>query len=457
MKIIILGAGQVGRTLAEHLLLEHHDVTLIDIDESKLAHVSEKFDMRTIVGNAAHPEVLHSGGAQDADMLIALTGSDETNMLACQIAYTLFRTPTKIARVRAAEYMHHSELFNNKAIPVDVLISPEQLVTNYVKRLIQYPGALQVLDFAEGHIQLVTVKALADAPLIGQSLSQLHVHLPSVDARVVAIFRHGQAITPDAHTEIAVNDEVFFIAAKENVREVISELRGGDAPYRNIVIAGGGNIGLGLAQSLEKHYHVKIINRGKPRCRILAEKLNNTVVLTGNAVDEDLLFNENIKDTDVFCAVTNDDEVNIMSATLAKRMGARKVMALINRQVYVDLIEGGEIDIVISPQLTTLGNMLSHIRRGDMVQVHSLRRGAAEALEAVAHGSAENSKVVGHSVADIKLPKGALIGAIVRDKKVIMAQHDTKILADDHVILFVSDKKHVAQVERLFQVGLTFF
>jgi len=457
MKIIILGAGQVGRTLAEHLLTERNDITLVDIDEAKLTSASEKLDLRTIEGNAAYPSTLESAGAKDADMLLAVTGSDETNMLACQIAYTLFNTPTKIARVRAREYINYQKLFDNKAIPIDVLISPEELVTNYVTRLIEYPGALQVLDFADGRVQLVTLKALAGAPLVGQTLSQLYVHMPSVEARIVAIFRHGEAITPTAETVIEVNDEVFFIAAKEDVREVISELRGVITPYKNIIIAGGGKIGMSLAKSLENRYNVKIINRTGARCKVLAEKLNKTVVLAGNAVDEDLLFNENVNEADVFCAVTNDDETNIMSATLAKRMGARKVMAIINRQVYVDLIEGGEVDIVISPQLSTISYMLGFIRRGDVVKVHSLRRGAAEALEAVAHGDPKTSKIIGRKVSEIKLPAGVLIATIVRGDKVMMVKGDTKIHADDHVILFTSDKRFIPQIEKLFQVGLTFF
>lgn len=457
MKIIILGAGRVGRTLAEQLLQEHNDVTLVDSSSNALGYLSEKFDIATIVGNASYPEILEKAGAKDADMLIAVTGSDEVNMLACEIAHHLFKTPSKIARVRAIEYTRYPQLFSAKAVAVDILINPEDLVINYVMRLVEYPGALQVLDFANGHIELVLVKALKGAALIGQPLNQLQVHLPSVEAKIVAISRQGAAISPQLDTVIEVDDEVFFIAAKDNVREVISELRGIIEPPRNVMIAGGGNIGLGLAQALENHYRVKVITRDKVRARRLAEKLHHSLILHGSVVDENLLFDENISQADVFCAVTDDDEMNIMSATLAKRAGVKKVMALINRQAYIDLIKNSEIDIVISSHLATLNNMLGHLRRGDVVQAHSLRYGTAEAIEAIAHGTPENSKIVGRTIAEIPLPEGALVGAIVRAGMVIIATPQAMIMPDDHVILFVPDKRDIPEVERLFQVGLTFF
>lgn len=458
MKIVILGAGQVGRTLAEQLLLERNDVTLVDISASKLMHVTNKFDLRTLTGNAAYPEILESAGTKDADMLIAVTGSDEVNMLACEIAHHLFKVPYKVARVRANEYTRYPQLFSNKAIPLDVLINPERLITNYVMRLIEYPGALQVLDLAEGRIEFVIVKALKGAPLIGLTLNQLHKHLPSVEAKILTIARASTTFAPNPDTIIEIDDEVFFIASKDNVREVISELRAITTPYQSIMIAGGGNIGFSLAQKLEQHYQVKIVEFSKQRCRKLSENLEKTVVLHGNAVDENLLFNENINNTDVFCALTDDDEINIMSSTMAKRMGARKVMTLINRQAYVDLLStASAIDIVISPQMATMSNVLSHIRRGDIVQAHSLRYGQAEVLEIIAHGTAENSKVVGQAIEHIPFPRGVLVGALVRGGSIIIAEPHTVIMPEDHAILFVPDKRDIPKVEHLFQVGLTFF
>ncbi|WP_455202299.1 Trk system potassium transporter TrkA, partial [Kaarinaea lacus] len=393
---------------------------------------------------------------EDADMIIAVTNQDEINMVACQVAYTLFHTPTKIARVRGVEYLAHPQLFTQEALPIDVLISPEQLVTDYVQRLIEYPGALQVLDFAEGRVQLVAVRAYYGGPLVGHELKTLREHMPGIDTRVAAIFRRGQPIIPEGDTIIEADDEVFFIAAKRHIRVVMKELRRLDRPVKRIIIAGGGNIGTRLAKALEHNYQVKLIDHNPERSKAISETLDRTIVLFGDAADEELLMEENIEHTDVFCAVTNDDEANILSAMLAKRLGARKVMALINRAAYVGLVQSSIIDIAISPQQASIGTLLAHVRRGDVTAVHSLRRGAAEAIEAVAHGDVNSSKVVGRAIEDISLPPGTTIGAIVRDKEVIIAHHDTVIESDDHIILFVVDKNRIPEVERLFQVGITF-
>ena len=458
MKIIILGAGQVGGTLAENLASEANDITIVDTDTARLRELQDRLDIRTVEGKASYPTVLDQSGAQDADMLIAVTNSDEVNMIACQISQTLFNTPTKIARVREHDYLkkNHS-IFGDKCIPVDVLISPEQLVTRHIKRLIQHPGALQVLDFADGKAQLVAVKAYYGGPLVGREISYLRAHMPAVDTRVAAIFRRGSPIIPKGDTVIEADDEVFFIAAKRDIRAVMSELRRLDRPYKRIMIAGGGNIGARLAESIEDSFQVKIIERSIQRCNHLARNLNNTIVLQGSASDRDLLLEENIEDTDVFCALTNDDEANIMASMLAKRLGARTVMTLINNPAYVDLVQGGAIDIAISPQQTTIGALLTNVRRGDVAAVHSLRRGAAEALEAVAHGDKRSSKVVGRTIEEINLPPGTTIGAIVRDDEVLIAHDDVMVENGDHVILFMVDKKRIGEVERLFQVGLAFF
>jgi trk system potassium uptake protein TrkA len=457
MKIIILGAGQVGASVAANLASEANDITVVDEDVAVLQDMQDRLDIRTVVGYASHPDTLAQAGADDADMIIAVTRSDETNMIACQVAYTLFHTPTKIARVRSVEYLKYQRLFAQEALPVDVLISPEQLVTDYIQRLIENPGALQVLDFADGRVQLVAVHAYYGGPLVGHELRDLKEHMPGIDARVASIFRQGQQITPEGDTIIEADDEVFFIAARKHIRAVMGELRKKDKPVRRVILAGGGNIGLRLASAIEGRSQVKMIERNEDRARSLSEKLSKTIVLLGDAADEELLLEENIENTDVFCALTNDEEANILSAMLAKRLGARKVMSLINRASYVNLVQSGTIDVAISPQQATIGSLLTHVRRGDVVMVHSLRRGAAEAIEAVAHGDRNSSKVVGRAIDEIKLPRGTTIGAIVRGEEVIIAHHDTRINTDDHVILFLSDKKCIQEVERLFQVGVTFF
>ena len=457
MKIIILGAGQVGASVAANLASEANDITVVDEDATTLQDLQDRLDIRTVKGYASHPDILAQAGADDADMIIAVTRSDETNMIACQVAYTLFHTPTKIARVRSVEYLRHMRLFAQEALPVDVLISPEQLVTDYIQRLIENPGALQVLDFAGGKVQLVAVHAYYGGPLVGHELRDLKEHMPGIDARVASIFRQGKPITPEGDTIIEADDEVFFVAARKHIRAVMGELRKMDKPVKRVMLAGGGNIGMRLASAIEGRYQVKIIERQQERARMLSEILDKTIVLLGDAADEELLLEENIENTDVFCALTNDEEANILSAMLAKRLGARKVMSLINRASYVNLVQSGTIDVAISPQQATIGSLLTHIRRGDVVMVHSLRRGAAEAIEAVAHGDRSSSKVVGRTIDEIKLPKGTTIGAIVRGEEVIIAHHDTVIEIDDHVILFLADKKCIQEVERLFQVGVTFF
>jgi len=461
MKIIILGAGQVGASLAETLTSEANDIVIVDPNEARLRELRDRIDIGVINGEGSHPRVLIQAGIEDAEMLIAVTNDDETNMVACQIAHSLFNTPTKIARVRARAYLEKKELFQADRIPIDVVISPEQLVSDYISRLIHQPGALQVLDFAGGAAQLVAVKAYYGGPLVGQELRFLRQHMPAVDTRVAAIFRRNRAIMPEGSTVIEADDEVFFIAARSDIRAVMSELRKLERPYRRILIAGGGNIGAGLARKLERSYSVKIIEYSRERSQHLAENLRHTIILHGSASDQDLLLQENIEDTDVFLALTNDDEANIMSSMLAKRLGARKVMALINNPAYVDLVQGGEIDIAISPQLTTIGSLLTHVRRGDMVSVHSLRRGAAEAVEVIAHGDQSNSKVVGKTIDAVDLPQGATIGAIVREREsgpeVIIAHDDIVIETGDHVIVFLVNKKYTRDVEKLFQVGFSFF
>jgi len=457
MKIIILGANQVGTTLAETLASEANDITVVDSDAEKLRDLRDRIDIGIVDGQACHPDVLQKAGGEDADMMIAVTESDEINMVACRVAYSLFQTPKKICRIRSSAYLVSDKLFGQHGIAVDVVISPELIVSEYISRLIDLPGSLQVLDFADGQVQLVAVKAFYGGPLVGQEIRLLRQHMPSVETRVAAIFRKDRPIIPEGSTVIEADDEVFFVAAQKNIRACMGELRRVDKPYRRIMIAGGGNIGSRLALKLEQRYQVKVIERDPGHCTTLSENLSHSIVLNGEASHKDLLLDENIDETDVFLALTDDDEANIMSSLLAKRLGAKKVMTLINNPAYVDLVQGGEIDVAISPQQATIGTLLAHVRRGDVVNVHSLRRGAAEALEAIAHGDKNTSKVVGKAIEDIDMPEGTTIGAIVRDSEVLIAHDDIVVQTDDHVILFAVDRKRIPEVERLFQVGLGFF
>ncbi|MGZ8267251.1 MAG: Trk system potassium transporter TrkA [Burkholderiales bacterium] len=472
MRIVILGAGQVGSSVAESLVSEANDITVVDTNYERLKTLQDRFDLRTVLGNAAHPAVLEQAGARDADMILAVTQSDETNMVACKLGATMFNVPTKIARIRSSDYLSHPEIFSPQNFAVDSAICPEQVLTDYIAKLLEVPEALQVLEFAAGRVSLVAVKAFHGGPLVGHAVSHLRTHMPQIEARVAAIFRQDSPIIPEGNTVVEAGDEVFFIADTRNIRGVMRELRRMDKPVKRVMLGGGGNIGRRLAKQIEHRYETKLIEFNKATAQRLAAELDKTLVLAGDVSDEQLLLGENIADMDVYCALTNDDENNIMSSLLAKRMGARKVIALINRSSYVNLVQSGQIDIAISPAQATIGTLLARVRRGDCVAVHSLRRGAAEALELVAHGDPKSSKVVGRRIEELDLPKGATIGAIVRretpvrpfaaetapngDYQVIMAHHDTVIEPEDHVIVFVVNKRMVPKIEKLFQVTVSF-
>lgn len=466
MKIVIIGAGQVGATLAENLASEDNDITLIDTDEERLLDLRDRIDIRTVHGRGSHPEILEQAGIEDADMLIAVTTHDEVNMMACQIAHSLYNTPQKIARIRSEGYTRPrvaERLFGNQNMPVDTVITPEILVTDHLERLINQPGALQVLEFAEGAVKLVGVRAASDAPMVGQKVAAMREQIPGVNVRVAAIYRRSKAIIPKGGTIIEEGDEVFFLAASKDIPKVMSKLAAKEEPYKKIIIAGGGNIGFRFAEAVEKRYSTKVIELSSERCLFLAENLNKSIVLQGSSSDQDLLLEENIDNTDVFLALTNNDAANIISSMLAKKLGAGKVITLINNSVYVDMMQTSDLDIAISPAQITTGKLLTYVRRGDTVRVYSLRRGAAEAMEIVAHGNNKSSKVVGRCISELNLPEGATIAAIVRDKEdgkgkeLLMGAGEKVIQDEDHVILFLSDKSQARKVEQLFQVGMGFF
>jgi len=456
MKILILGAGQVGKTVASALSHEKNDITVVDHNINLLKALENRLDIRTVHGEASHPDVLVRAGAEDTDLILAVTNSDETNMIACQVAYTLFQTPTRLARVRSESYQNHPELFSTNAVPINYIISPEFLVTQSIKHLIERPEALQILDFADGKAQLVAVKAHSGGPLVGHQLRSLSKQIPNVSTRIVAVYRRNSAIIPDGVTVVQEDDEVFFLAASRDIPAVLSAFGQSGRPTRRVMIAGGGKIGERLAQMIQTTYLVKLIEVNPDRCRELAKTLYRTIILNGDVTDASLLKEEAIGDTDVFCAVTNDDETNILSAMLAKRCGVRKSLSIINHPDYLDLTQGDAVDIALSPASFTIGAILTHIRRGDVVAVHSLRRGAAEAIEIVVHGSRQTSKVVGQYAKQLRLPEGATIGAIVRRDELVFVTSSTVIESGDHVILFLVDKRHIAAVEQLFQVSSAF-
>lgn len=470
MNIIILGAGRVGESVAESLVSERNDITVIDTNPQRLRDLQDRLDLRGVPGNGIQPSVLEAAGARDADMLIACAPADETNLVVCKLAHDLFNIQTTIARIRSPEFTQGSPLMGRDGFAVDQVICPEASVTSYIRKLIEYPEALQVLEFAGGAVSLIAVRAVTGGPMVHHIISELPQLVPQVEMRFVAIYRKNeqgqdQRVVCDGSTRIEPGDEVFVLAATENIRRVLDALRRRDHPVRRVMIAGGGRIGLRLAREIEGSCAVKIIEPNAQRCEYLTTQLRSEVlVLNGDSTDEELLERENVEDVDLFIALTSDDEDNIMACLLAKRMGARRVLALINRRAYADLVQGTQIDIAVSPAQTVIGELLAHVRRGDVEAVYSLRRGAAEALEAVAHGDRKSSKVVGRRIDELPLPKGAQIGAIVRTiedaetyRRVIIPHHDTVIESGDHVIVFVPRKRMVREVEKLFQVGATFF
>jgi len=452
MNILILGAGQVGSTTAAQLAKEeNNDVTVVDVDPEKLNKLASKSDLRVIEGNASYPKTLKAAGADSADMLIAVTSSDEVNMVACQIVSTLFNTQTKIARIRAAAYTDRPELFSENDIPVDFAISPEDLITDYIIEVIQHPGAFQVVDFAGGKIRMVGVKTKQQGFLVDNPIRHLHDHLGNEKVRIAAIYREGLMIAPEGDTIIRKGDEVYFIAAPEDIDHMITEFSPDQEKARNIVIAGGGRIGLRLASKLEDDNHVKLIEKSTARAKKLSEILESTIVLKGDSSDDALLKEENIDNNDVFVATTNSEEANILSAMVAKKMGSKKVMALINKDSFSGLMETDSIDIAISAEQITVSSLLSHIRKGDVVKVHSLKRGGAEALEAIAH-SHENSNVVGKMVGDINLPEGSFITAIVSSQGEIKTVHHTTFIEeDDHVVVFIDNRDTITEIETIFE------
>ena len=458
MNILILGAGEVGGTLAQHLASEAFDITVVDIDGTRLEELRRRLDIRTVQGHGSRPDVLRRAGVEDADMLIAVTPYDEVNMVACQVCYTMFQTERKIARIREDSFHTRSSLFSSEHMPIDFVINPEQVVTEQIKELLQRPGALQVLDFANGRVKLVAMRAREDGPLVGSQLRRLRRRIPNADTRVAAIFRRDRAILPEGDTTIEADDEVFFIAATEHINDVMAALRQVERPYKRVVVAGGGRIGEYLARAIETSFSVKVIEHDEDRANRIAQRLESAVVIHGDATDRELLLQENIERVDVFCAVTDDDEVNIMSSLLAKQLGVRQVMTLIGKPAYIDLVVGREIDIAISPQLATTSMILAHVRRGDVTQVYSLRRGAAEAMEAVVHGGTKSSKVIGQRLDSLPLPAGTTVGAIVRGEEVLIAHDDVVVEPEDHVILFLTDRRQrrIAEVGRLFQADPSF-
>jgi trk system potassium uptake protein len=459
MHILIIGAGRVGTSVAESLVSERNDITVIDSDPQRLRQLQERLDLRGVTGNAIQPSVLREAGAEDCDLLIACAPMDETNLVVCKLAHDLFNVTTTIARLRSPEFVPGSPLLaRGTGFGVDEVICPEQSVTTYIRKLIEYPEALRIVEFADGRVTMAGVRAFAGGPLVGHRLDEIPTLVPGMDMRIVGLFRQDQPLKTDGDTRIEAGDEAVVLARTAAVPDVLAALRARDRPVRRVMIAGGGKVGLRLARALQGRYAIKLIELDRARCEYLAAELGSDVlVLQGDSTDEDLMADEHVGDMDVFIALTSDDEDNILAGLMAKRLGVRRAIVLINRRAYTELVQGTQIDVAISPQHAVIGELLAHVRRGDIEAVHSMQQGAAESMEIVVRGDRRSSKVVGRRIEQLSLPEGVQIGALVRGDAVLIAHHDTVVETDDHAIVFLPNKRQVRAVEKLFQVGATFF
>ena len=454
-KIAVLGGGQVGSSLAKILTDDGNDITLIDTNSSVLEDLQDDNDIKTIHGNASSPSILEQAEVRDCDILIATTASDEVNLVSCHLAKKMFNVPTVIARLRNSEFQVSASGFDLDLFSIDSIISPSQLVTDFIKNIIEHPGAFQAYDFADGKLQVIGATVLKDGPLSGRKLSEFKKHLPNVDVKVIALYRNRKVLPVNGSTIIETGDDLFFLATEENMR-FMSELSKNQSRIENIMIAGGGIVGMTLAAKLSQKFSTKIIEKDLIRSKYLSESLENTVVLNDDISDESLLDNEGIEEVDYFCSVTNDDQMNILSAKLAKDLGAKKSIAIINKLSYRKLVSK-EIDVVISPEDVTIGSILASVRTSDVVKVHSLGFGEAELLEIIIHGDSKTSKVVGKKVSELELPSGCRIGAVYRQGKIILLNEDLNIKSNDRLIIYLLHKKDFSKLAKLFQVSIGFF
>ena len=418
MKVLILGAGRVGGSLATALVNNNYDVSIVDHDKSILATLEDKLDILTVEGHASHPLSIKKAGADDSTTVIAVTSNDEVNLIACQIAKNNFNVKKTICRLSEETYSEDLSLFGNEII--DIVISPEKEVMNHLKELIQHPGTEQIEKFADGMVNLVSVKAKKKGKLVGRELKGIKEDMPNADAFVASIYRKGKPFIPSGETIIKEGDEVYFVSSASNIDQIVNEFRDKVDVYSRVMIIGGGKIGYSLAKELENDYKVKLVDSNKQKCKELSKNLDKTIVLSGSATDEDLLKSENISNIDIFCALTDDDETNLMSSLLAKKMGAKKTMIILNNPSYLGLVPGF-IDIYIAPYRLTVSSVLQDLRESDVTQDVLLKMDTgAEAIEGVVHANEFTSNLFGKSVKEIPLPEGASIGAVVRHGELVM-------------------------------------
>jgi trk system potassium uptake protein TrkA len=458
MKVIVCGAGQVGYNIARQLSLENHDVTVVDSSEANIRTVNESLDVQAILGFASYPDVLERANAQDADMLIAVTQSDEVNMVACQVAHSLFNVPTKLARVRNQSYLRPiwADLFSRDNMPIDVIISPELEVARAISRDLVVPGAFDTIPMVEGKVRVIGVRCNEDCPVINTPLRQLTGVFPDLNIVVVGIIRDGHTLVPSADEQMLAGDDVYFVADNDHVTRAMSIFGHEERKARRIIIAGGGNVGVFLAELIRDEHpgvSARIIELDKERAEHAARGLPGTTVINGSALEPPILEEAGVAVTEAIVAVTNDDETNILGSLLAKRHGAQRAIVLVNNTNYSPLITTLGVDAVISPRSITASTILQHIRRGRIRAVHSLGEDFGEVMEAEI---LETSSLAGLQIRDMELPDGVMFGSVVRGEQVITPRSNTILNKGDRVVIFVRPSA-VREIERLFAVSLEFF
>lgn len=457
MRIIICGAGRVGFGIAKRLSGESNEVTVIDQSKELVRSISERLDVRGVNGNGSYPETLAEAGAREADMIIAVTYSDEVNMIACQIAHTLFNVPTKIARIRAAGYLdpRYSDLYARNSMPIDVIISPEREVSEAIIQRMATPGAFETKAFVDGKVWAVGAKLNDDCPILNSPLRQVASLFPDLKITIVLIKREEKIWRAHADDQLSAGDEIYFIADRNDVNRALEIMGKTERQARRVIIIGGGNIGLYVAGGLEKlgNMKIRLIERDRARAEMIAAELDRTIVLQGDGLDRALLREAGVEDAESVVAVTNNDQVNILSSVIAKREGARRAMALINDQDYGALSESIGVDRFVDPRATTISTILQHIRRGRIKGLYSVGDGAAELIDAIA---LDTSPLVNKPLKDAELPEGVMIGAVYRDGKVSMPNSGTVIKAGDRIVLMAL-QDYVKEVEQMFRVSLDYF
>ena len=449
MKIVILGAGRIGGSLARNLSNSNYEVCIVDEDKNKLSDLEDKLDIMTVEGHASHLNTLKKSGLDNETTLLAVTSNDEVNIVACQLAKKVFKVKKTICRFRDDVYFEQLSVFGEGVI--DIPISPEDEITSHLKELIDHPGSNQIESFANGKVKLVSVKAKKKGKLVGRELKGIKEDMPNIDAFVPTIYRKGNPFIPSGETIIKENDEIYFISSESNIGAIVDEFRDHEEQYSRIMIAGGGKVGFSLAKDLEKDYNVKLIDSNPERCMKLSKELDKTIVLSGSAADESLLKSENISNIDIFCALTDDDETNVMSSLLAKKMGAKKTMIILNNPSYLGLVPGF-IDIYIAPYRLTVSSVLQDLRDSDVAQDVILKVNlGAEAIEGIVHANEFTSPLFGKPIKDVPLPEGCVIAAIIRHGELLMPSSSVDLTLNDHLIIFLSDKNKINEVEVLFK------